>query len=358
MKKNKGFKMLNYHPEVFRLYNDIYSENVNIKYINDLLFWNKTIPKEIEMVLNKIQIQCLDIYKSLESLERFGLTFDIFLVGGSVRDLILGKSSSIKDLDIMISLSQPLRPKLPSAIDFIDKSGFNFELTQLKKLIYKSKKNIKFEHWNKNKSLDKNRNLVFFDMISCALGQKFDLYHIYEQSLKQKDSNRYLDLRIEGVIKARSPNWTWDVDFLITNYNIDAFLSAFDFGICKVGLELIRGQDIREHKKNFPETAKDLLKNVRLTNSFIEDATNKQLSMIIGYQRTVKELHHSCEIHLKQLVEKYPWDVKIMFDENAVEKYMEIEHNPIDEYIKSFLLKHKLSQTLPKNKGVNNLKKI
>jgi hypothetical protein len=354
--------MRNVHPEVFRLFNDVNTKSKDKKTINDLLFWRKKIPQENKAILEKIINQFNDIHEALQPLADVGVTFDLWLVGGSVRDLVLGNGHLIKDLDIMLSLHQPVVPKVPTPKFFMKKTKLDFTKPELQPLIYRDGSTVAFSHWDILESKEKSgpieqqkrrvRKTAFFDMISCALAQKLTITESYKPSLealKQEPlTEKYVDGRLNGVIKINKDNWTWPVDILITENSVDAFLSAFDFGICKVGIELLRGQDVREQRKILPHTPINLMKRARITRHFLEDFQAKQHSMIVSESMTLKQVQHSCENHLERLEKKYPWVVKIDIESSpfnsipATDGSVDVK----EEYLKSFFLKRKLERTL------------
>jgi len=321
--------MHNLHPEVFRLYNDVNTKNPDRKTIHDLLFWKQKIPKEEQEILQNIINQFNDIYKLLKPMMKLGITFDLWLVGGSVRDLLLGNGSKISDLDIMLTFNRSVMPRIPTANSFIKKIKLDINNEQLKPLIYRTDPTIPFLHWkdlNKvskkdwkiNQARNKLKPLALFDMLACCLSKELDLYEIYKPADKTKDielCQRYVDSRIDGVIKMKKDGWKWPVDIIVTQYIATDFIEAFDFNICKVAMELHRGSDIREQRKINKLNPGDLLKRVKLTNGFLTDFKNKQLNMSVGQMMTMRQVQHSVEKHLPKLEAKYPWPVNVKVDE-------------------------------------------
>lgn len=358
--------MNNVHPEVFRIYNTTYKKNKEAKLINELFFWGKKIPKENRLVLNKIIEQTDEIIESLKPLVKLGITFDLWLVGGSVRDLLMGNSHQIKDLDILLSFSQPNRPPIPTVNQFLKTTNFNLDRPELTPLLFRTEKNELFDHWNvlrRNKNqigFEVNQkkkyahNAALFDMIACSFTQSFDVYEIYKPHLVKVDieeiSDNYLDVRLQGVMKMKKHNWNWPVDVLVSNYSIEPFLNSFDFGLCKVGLELLRGSDLREQKTIEKNTPESLLKKARINTHFLEDALNKKHTMLVTEWVTVKQLQHSCEIHLPKLEAKYPWgisvDVEEMSDPFLSDNNIGKTEDKRETYLKSFFWQRKLNKTL------------
>lgn len=358
------------HPEVFRLYNNVYTKDINKKIINNLFLWNKKISLENKKILNNILIQLNEIYQSLVPVINMGITFDLWLVGGSVRDILLGNGKLIKDLDIMISFNKNQNPYILPIKDFMKTSNFNFKNEKLKNIIFhKNTNNSPFDHWNllyqksndyKIKTKQKLvKNVVLFDILSCAFAQKFDLYETYKPSMEiEKDfenADKYLDLRINGVIKIRKDDWQWPVDVLITSYNPDSFIDAFDFGICKVGFEIINTVELNKQKFFMPLTPEDLLKKGHVTKHFLKDVKNQELSMIVTEFMNNKQLKHSCEIHLKKLEEKYPWKINIKIEGTNILGQEIKKEDSRQKYLDAFYMKNKLNKELNIEKKGNHI---
>lgn len=318
--------MHNLHPEVFRLHNDVNTKHIDKKTIHDLLFWKKTLPETSKSALENIIKQYNDIFNSLKPMMKLGITFDLWLVGGSVRDLLLGKPELISDLDIMLTFRQSVQPKIPKVSKFM-KSKLDFTKEQLKPIVYRNNSEAPFEHWKVletesippdwkvEQAKQKFRPVALFDILACCLGQDMDLYEIYNPKIDGENSveltERYVDHRITGVIKMRKDGWKWPVDIIMSEYHVNEFIDSFDFGICKAAIELLRGSDIREQRKINPLTPKSLMTRARLNPQFIKDYTAKELNMLVSGGMTLRQVKHSVEKHLPKLELKYPWPVTV-----------------------------------------------
>lgn len=360
--------MRNVHPEVFRLYNNVNTRSIDKRTIHDLVFWKKRLPKDYKDILEKIINQFNDIQDSFKPLIEMGISFDLWLVGGSVRDLLLGNGHLIKDLDIMLSFNQGKSPMIPKAKVFMKKSKIDFTNPVLQPIIYREGSSIAFSHWDflETKTKDykverqktKVRKVALFDMLVCSLSKNLDPFEIYKPSLDaskdEKITEKYVDSRLDGVIKLRKEGWTWPVDILVTNNTVDAFLTAFDFGICKIAMELVRGSDIREQRKILPQNPSNLMKRIRLTKHFLDDLQNKQLSMSISEGMSLRQVQHSCENHLERLEKKYPWKLKINVEESTFDANSLASKSNSDvrsEYLEAFFLKRKLDKNLDKKES-------
>jgi hypothetical protein len=319
--------MHNLHPEVFRLHNDVNTKHIDKKTIHELLFWKKKLPESSKEALENIIKQYNDIFNSLKPMMKLGITFDLWLVGGSVRDLLLGNAALISDLDIMLTFRQAVQPKIPKVSYFMKKSKLNFTKEQLQPIIYKDDSGIPFKHWSVletvveptdwkiEQSKQKFRPIALFDILACCLAQDCDLYEIYSPKVDGENSveltERYVDHRISGVLKIRKDNWKWPVDIIVSENYVNDFIESFDFGICKAAIELLRGSDIREQRKINPHTPKSLMTRARLNPQFIKDYQSKELNMNISSAMTLRQVKHSVEKHLPKLEAKYPWPVNV-----------------------------------------------
>lgn len=361
--------MKHIHPESIRLNGSIHSNIEEHNFINNLLYWNKDLPNEKRNTLESIRAQCEDIISQLQPLVDLGICFDLSLVGGSVRDFILDNSEQIKDLDIMLSFSNINGIHLPTIDQFINKTSFDLNSKNIKATLKRNNQKH-FDHWKRYYEIKNNnepekialKNVILFDMVICALDKENELGETYKPHIhadeskiknkKEEDAEKYVDLRIEGVIKLKNKNWKWPVDILVTNYHLEPFLSAFDFGICKVGIELVRSNDLMEHRHVPSKVPEDLLKRVKLTSSFLNDYKNKELSMFVGELFSLKQLKHSCEIHLPKLEAKYPWKLNIQLEKS-------IDQDDLKQpYLDTFNFQRKLNSELKNKPGQSNFGKV
>ena len=317
--------MNNNHPEVFRFYNNVFTKNPDKKIINNLFLWNKKITKEKYEILSNIILQLNEIKASLEPLINLGIVFDLWLIGGSVRDFLLNNEKNIKDLDVMIKINSKNKIYLPKLEVFFKKTNFKVEQEKLKELSYR-KSNKEFSWWKHTNKIYKKYKLnekekkikeeVYFDMFVLALGQNFKIEEFYPPKEKKiSEVDTYLDLRLKSVIKINKDNWKWPVDILITDYSVDGFLSGFDIGICEAAFEFVRKEDLLKQINNSPKNPEELLKLGYITNCFLTDFHNKELKLRIFEGMQLRQLINSLESHIPRLEKKYNWKIVINYME-------------------------------------------
>lgn len=351
--------MIKYHPEVFRLTSNLFGKNADKKTIHHLSYFQKKIPPDIEKISNQILSQCEEIYQALKPLVDCGVVFDMWLVGGSVRDLLLGRHDVVSDLDIMLSFHYHTQNKNPSAARFISTSGINAhnhaDIAWINE--FKIDNTKPFQHWQSKK----NKNLtqqICYDMVACLLKEKFTITDKYQPILKiiENEKNKliqkagfknnnpenYLNKRLSGVLKIKKETWKWNCDILITRTSPVEFLKAFDFGICKVGVDLIDSFFLAKNFDNFPKNSKSFFNQLKFDKHFLADYQNKKITMS-AQDINLSQLKHSCEIHLPKIVKKYNMPVTILGLNNDTSPNEIIKN----DYIKSFLMQKKLTDTLP-----------
>lgn len=344
------------HPEVLRNFNSIYVKNPHKTLIHNLLFFNKKIPASLEYKINEIVQQCREIYTCLEPLVEMGFTFNMWLVGGSVRDLLLGKENEIKDLDIVISFFEN-KTKMLNSDQFIKKSGFNFTMPSASHFISRNGSDKPFEHWKtsfyklpKYKREQAVRSAFFYDILGCAIAQKLNILEVYKPKLSSSApiNENYMDTRLDGVIKLKEEHWSYPVDILITSYSVENFIDCFDFGICKAGFDFVRAHELKLQRYDPPQNAQDILHRAFLTKHFLDDVYEKKISMSVGEHMLLGHLRHSCENHLPRLEEKYKWPVKINIETSASynEDSLGKQDNILVKYLDSFFLQKKLNENL------------
>ena len=352
---------MSYHPNLTKHTSRVLNPSPLKKQIHSLAYFDTIIPKNISLVAEKLRTQCLDIYEVLKPLEKMGINFDLWLVGGSVRDLLLKKSELISDLDICISFKSHSIIRQISAQDFLKHSKLKAEDFPL--LAWKDGDRSKpaFSHWNainkkvkfskknsNNSENEKAKTIAFthicYEMLYCLLANNFDLYQSFAPYAgKSNLYNQYAGDRIDGVLKLRSPKWSWNCDILITKEHPQKFVDSFDFGICKVGIELVKSYLRHYNIEFFPQNIKDLFLRIHFTDEFLTDIKAKKHIIRLENQASLSDIQRSLENHLPKISLKYDWPVVFKApvicrdDESGIDKIEEKIN-----FVNSFLRKEKL----------------
>lgn len=373
--------MKNIHPEIFRLTDKIFDNNTISKTINKITYQDKSIPKDVSQTIESIQKQCWEIYKALEPLVHCGVVFDVWLTGGAVRDLLLKKHHQISDLDIMISFSAHSIGKTPSPEFFLNQSGINAK-NEFSQLAWPTQEYEKpaFEHWSWIHKKSKSRFVHYlgddycrqtmFEMVYCLLAKNFEIIEKYgpkNMVLKREselDIGEYVNNRLAGVIKLKKDTWKWNSDILITYNKPTSFLSVFDFGICKAGVELINSDYLIRNKDFFPQNERDFFEKMKFEKDFLTDIKNKKIIIKNFSGLEVNQLQRSLEKHLPKLLAKYP-EYKIEINTASFKNIKDAINYPSLEnemkktnFIHAWINQKTLKEKLPEKKEKEKVHKI
>jgi len=198
--------------------------------------------------------------------------FDLNIVGGSVRDVILNSTDKINDYDFTIScnfdlikplddvakdmglslnsLKDELNTITKARIDFAEKQcesqGFDLDRSSKKYLISTIEKNFYFSQII-HKLMENTKNYQYFS--------------------SQNVQEEYMNAHITSIHQFFGTN-NKKVDLIVTENSGISFLSTFDFEICKVFANL---NDITNEK--------DLLEKMVPTGSMLRDLEDKTISL-------------------------------------------------------------------------------
>lgn len=298
--------------------------------MDKLIHQHKKIPKEKREVIHQVIHDCMLVYKALMPLYQFNIHFTLSLAGGSVREILLDKYRSIKDLDLILSIT---KMSYPTIKQMQESWGFNaFEYYWLAPNNHQRRNNMVMS--------DKEKTyLIIRHLLSKAL-------HITEDYAPRMDNGtqpEYLMRDLNGVIKIHSPEQNFPVDLLITTNTVNDFLNKFDFNICKAAIRLVDERETRLNILRFPENAEAFLKNYQPNIAFLYDVAKKKLSMDMD-NRSVGDINRSIETHLPRIIAKYP-DFVVNFMLN--EQYAV---NPTEK--QSIIMRYQLDKALEKEKKI------
>lgn len=297
------------------LYDSNYQYNSKLNdLIRKLIYIDQPIPNNVELVINKILLDCASIYKALLPLYELHLPFSISLVGGAARDILLDNVEKIKDLDISISVEAYFFEK-------INQKKLNETLLKL------GLDTSKIKDWNtKGKTKAQKTHELYntfkiYTIVHFLLKKHFELTNTYpprksdiETYKKKKENNLnqqsdddvppYLHDKLHGVIKIDT-TFSYPVDILISNYTTDHLLEGFDFNLCKAGFIVVDKDFLQNHTIHFPMNAKEFLYNYYPNEDFLIDVKNCTNTMYFDYKN-----HTSIELsitkHLPRIEAKYP----------------------------------------------------
>lgn len=357
-----------YHPNISFHTSQVLKKSPLTNQINKLSYFNKKIPNKIAITAEKLRKQCLDIYEVLKPLEQMGINFEMWLVGGSVRDLLLNKSELVSDLDICISFKSHAMTRQISPSEFLEYSGLSVEDFPFPSIAWRDGDRTQpaFSHWNiiyktlkgknnKERSfynakmeLDYAKNNAFtsicYEMLYCLLATKFELYQEFPPKCGELDiDNQYASDRLDGVLKLKSSEWNWGCDILVTKQYPQDFINSFDFGICKVAIELVKPNFSKYNVDFFPKDVQDLFLRVHFTKEFLKDIKTKKHVVRLENHASLHDIERSLEKHLPKIIAKYDWPIVL----KEIQKNSGIaDIQEKTDYVKAFLRKEKLQLIL------------
>ena len=281
----------------------------------NLFDFEKLNQEKIKTIINLLN----DAEKIIESLKIFNqrnLCFDvsIALAGGALRDLILMESPRIKDLDFIVSFKY--------SDDLISKgfvgTAISLETDNiiLKEGIKEANNNLSdmgleaFDITRISPGIDVGISAghFIFHVVSQLIKKNFNVENEFWGSLKNIATIENLEnnfgsenRHLSGVIKIKDHNLNFDIDLLLTSVDIDKYLDAFDYSICKMMINLLEYGD-----KNFKmiSTPNQFLKRIEISTEIYDDILNKKLSFNTD-NFSIDEIQRSLTNHYPRLKEKY-----------------------------------------------------
>lgn len=275
--------------------------------------------------LKRIHEDSVYIGKLLEPLIKIGLNLTVDIVGGSVRDFVLGKE--IKDLDIMVSFWDVQNTVLISE-DILIKAGF-------------SQEHIKKVDW---KYLKEDVQSIKCKLIELCCLRADNQPTIMISNMKDLSEYDQIVNRLEGVVKLENKEkklTNYNIDFLITDLIKPEFIECFDYNICKASFCLRNSY----YQKDFPQEPMVLLSRFVGHISFFIDIASKSISQNL-YKKTKENIESSINDHLPRIEKKYP-DYKYRVCN-------EVKNESLYNHAFSYYEKHKVEKLLIKENEILN----
>ena len=225
--------------------------------------------------------------------------FDLNIVGGSLRDVILNSTDKINDYDFTISCSnfgliKPLEDvakdmglnlnSLKDELDNITKARIDFAQEQSEAIDF-SLDNISKQYLISTTK----QNFYFSQIINKLMSNTKNYKYFSSQNVKEE----YMNAHITSIHQFSGIN-NKKVDLIVTENSGISFLSTFDFEICKVYANL----------RNV-KTKEQLLNKIVPLGSMLRDIEDKTFSFN-GIKFPQNNLEYFFNKHLLKLKEKYP----------------------------------------------------
>lgn len=290
---------------------------------HQLTFQSGFVPPEATQIVQHYLVQSYQLVQALIPLYQIGFRFDVAITGGAIRDLLLGKYHSVKDLDILLS---------------IDKSHVAQVLKRtprLNVLSFLGQDIDNFIDWNQDTPFKQ-----FFSMAHYLTKKQYCIeknVHIDDFSKKDQEYGKMIaHSRLEGVIKIQSDdNNYYPIDLLVTDMPIKEYIdNTFDFNICKTYVNILQ----KENTKNRPYNVFSFMDNLYINPYFLEDVKNKTITLFMPKQRSLDSIEYSVMEHLPRIQKKYS-----NFSLNLVD----CDKAPYSDWKKAYEQKQHLQNTLP-----------
>ena len=340
------------------------------KYVNKEKFSNE----ENKPVLEKMLRCANNIFDKLKTIENLGVRISLFLAGGSVREIVTGKTHLIKDFDFFISF-YPLENNLGRE-EFSKKNILNNStISKLKELhpehlFYKCMENYSPYHFNSSaqtsfQDTTKDNQIISQDtesvnvVLSNNWGQvsnnSWYLYMVVLADLLLQDFDSTLyskaslltnsktydglvdDNTIIGIIKLKNLEAPCDIMFMESSIY---HFARFDWEICKAGFILYHNKSLTDltsiypnhctevidspYFSSLPSSSEECVSRFFSVGDFFKENANKTLTYKVLYS-PVPVLNNEMSKRRKRLKNKYTdfkvnWNLNHLYTKNNPEE--------------------------------------
>ena len=258
-------------------------------------FWEKItfylgrVPELHYNTASNIVNQINDLIIKLIPLYQVGLRYDIYLIGGALRDFMLAGPTRIKDLDILFSINK----------DSIKTVLERTPLITLESIIGKDL-HSKID-WNNDSETNKIHGLFNYILSkNYDVEKAFTIDDIESKAIVKDDYENILTKELEGLISMNGTDNSFPMDILLTTAKIDDYLKTFSFEICKAYVPFFQ----HEHARMMPSVFY-FLESIHVTNGFMRDAMEETISMYMPNFGTIQKIEKAVKNHLPRVIEKY-----------------------------------------------------
>jgi hypothetical protein len=246
------------------------------------------VPPDFLATADNILKQTQKFIAKLIPLYQIGLRFDIYLVGGAIRDLLYGNNENIKDLDIVLS---------------IDKESINTTFKNTPLMTIESILGVKineFVNWNTDNNNAKVNNILKY----CLQNHYLITKSITLEDICGKSSiNPYdniINNKLESLISLSSDNDIYPMDILLVNTDIEDYIKTFNFEICKAYVPLFESNSLQMLASSF-----EFLEEIHVTSGFIDDGMKNTITMHMEQQKSLASIEKSINEHYGRIKSKY-----------------------------------------------------
>lgn len=244
-----------------------------------------------------------------QPMDELGLSYQINIVGGAIRDLLLHNGSHISDLDITVDIDDIFKKeKLSKNFD----KNKDQQQMQLIDIFLKEKEKIikKYNIDIKNINREELLSGILKQLISINKSYQFKNEYV-STSQEEEYGNCY------SVLKFTKDDF--NIDIILTNNNLN-YIDNFDLNICKVSYDY--------NQKNFV-----------YNKDFFNDAINKKLTLNTKIFSTINQIEKCFNRHISKVYLKYPYQLESNYNNCAtsLREYIEkkVIHFQLDKSVKS-----------------------
>ncbi len=269
-----------------------------------ITYFNGRIPTpKIEKIhkminqVNKLIIKMIPLYQ-------VGFRWNIYLAGGSLRDLLLSDGEKIKDLDVIFSIeSDSIEQVLEKTPLLTIESILGNEFHQL-------------VNWMDDSDTQKVHRLFKHCISKNYTTQKaFTIEDIESKGVKDAYGN-ILNRQLEGIITIQDPSETeYPMDILLVNSSIDEYLKTFSFEICKAFVPFFTQSEPKMITNAF-----EFLEQINVTEGFIKDGMDKTITMDMFNLKHIEKIQKALESHYPRIANKFS-DHKLILNPGKNEEY-------------------------------------
>jgi hypothetical protein len=306
------------------------------------------------------------IANALKPLRDLGFDFNLAIVGGAVRDIVMDRTETINDYDFVLNIDDS-HPSLQILKEKITNSGISEILTRDEQSSFYRQLNS-FEKYLSENQFKKRINDPYMGMSNKKIEEETKIKLLWqiivERQVKtmQKEytiftnkdvENKYLNQHIEAIFQINGIN-NKKIDLILSERTGQGFAMTFDFEICKgvIGLDFLTN-----HQPFDGEPIKALVDNVWLMPSMLKDIDEKTFT-IRANNFTSEHINYFMGKHFLKLKQKFP-TYTLNYCDNSLKPNVETIN--LIKYYKAKHMHEDLQGEIPINVadiGKNDIKRI
>ncbi len=307
------------------------------KFIKKITHSYNPIPEDVYNTTTKIIEQINNLILNIKPIFELGIKFNIFLAGGSIRDLLLNNHEKIKDLDIIFDFNDYAHSN--------EKTFKSITLGVIQKFL-DIDVSINQQEWEELTVKEKNY-LVIYELLNkhYKVEKKITLEELKKKATLSDSSYAHLlNDKLEAVITLEKGENPYPFDVLIINTAIENYIKTFSLGICKVYVNFLNPLKPKLISNPF-----DFFSTIHGTSAFIDDGINKTITLDMTSFNSIDTINKIIENHFNRICVKY-----------STYK-LEIQSGDNEEFISwktKFLNYYSLNKSLPPKEEILVEKKI